>query len=848
MAVRAWISVIWISLSPWLWAAQAQPDALQAILQQANTLQQQNQTEQALPLALAALQQALDHQQSSAIQQSRNVLVQLYLQLQAPAQALQQANAALTQAILDKDQQAQQRLLVQLSQASQLKQDWASAEDWLRQAIQLNLQLSDKDALSAHYDSLGQILLVRQRGSEAEVAWQQAWLLAEQLNDHGQAATVLAHWAELDVQRQQWSAAEEKWQRCWQLLSATEHDELRTTLAVNYLTQLVPQRPEQAIQLYPQLIGAQPPPSNLQGQQAYWRLKADVAQLQSDTQQAALAHAQLVKVQQQLWNTQVHQLNLINATELQKNQWLQNQLETQQSDQFDQLTLSHHQRLTLTIGVGAALAFALLLSLFYHKNKRNQLLLKQQQQLAQQKIAVKNEFIASLGHEIRSPLQGILAVTEQLSSELHTSSAQQKLKLIKRALGSLDNIITNILTSSRLEQGDYSLSLRPLALTELVSQLQDLLKPLAENKGLQFTSYVSPAVPALVLSDENLLNQLLTNLISNAVKYTEQGEIELRIEAVQQQLVFKVRDTGVGLTQLQISQLLRGERLAQQRPLQAGPGLGLLLCQKLLTQVDSLLKIQSVPKVGTEVSFQLELQAADPELALQPHLQQDWALVVEDDELCRLSLQQHLTELGFQVQVAVSLAQLAQLPAQTWGWLFLDGQLSDGNVEQVLQLLQQRQQFNALSRLVLVSGSAPLAPAPVFSAVLQKPWRRDQLQALIGQLARFEALQPLYDANYFRQSLDALNAEQRAKVLHNLLDQLQELSKELQEKTPDLRFVHRMAGSLGQLGLLRLGQLCRIAEQQLKEQPLEAELLLTLRQCLQQSRAWLQQQANAIQP
>ena len=114
----------------------------------------------------------------------------------------------------------------------------------------------------------------------------------------------------------------------------------------------------------------------------------------------------------------------------------------------------------------------------------------------------------------------------QLFTELDHQSSQQKVQLARRSVWSLDNIINNILTTSRLDYGVYQPVDQQVVLAELLGRLHNLLEPLASNKGLKLSYSVASNVPALLLLDENLLTQLLTNLISNAVKYTKQGELK----------------------------------------------------------------------------------------------------------------------------------------------------------------------------------------------------------------------------------------------------------------------------------------------------------------------------------
>ncbi|WP_337880045.1 ATP-binding protein [Rheinheimera sp.] len=818
-----------------------------ALRRQADNLNRLGQSAQALPIALQAMQIATDSAQTVPLQIMRYDLAHIYINLFAYPQALEIASAGLTQAMQDQDSDKEAGFLHLLSEASRLYQQYSAAEDFGRRALSVRQSRQEPALLAQYHLSLARTLLAQRNWDAAQTELEQAWAAATKVQNAQEQADALLSQAELDLIRGQPDAASQRFEQIRQLLAAEEFSSNLAILTVQYLNHLVNYgQPAQAAALYQQKLQHYQPSANTQHEIDYLLLSVAVRQHLQQYQQSAQLSQRLMQLQQRQFDDKLAKQALVISMEQHKT-LLQRQLqEAQQAKTLNELEYQHRQRLTLAVATGVLLASALLLSLLYHKNRRSQLKLRQEQLLAQQKIAIKNEFIASLGHEIRSPLQGIHLVIEQLSQELRTPAVQQKLQLVIRSLGSLDSIISNILTSSRLEHGEYQLNLRPVALTALARQLQDLLKPLAQNKGLQLHCHIASAVPALVMLDENLLTQLLTNLISNAVKYTEQGEIELRIELQQQKLWFKVRDTGVGLTQLQISQLLRGERLEQQRPLQAGPGLGIVLCQKLLAQADSVLHIHSVPGHGTEASFALALTDVSPGPELPVQLQHELALVVDDDPLCRVSLVHHLTELGFRVQQADSLTQLQQMPLTDWGWLFLDGHLSDGSSSQVLDWLRAQHRLPAQCRVVLVSGSADGPLDPSVSTLLLKPWRREQLQAVVSQLARVEPLMPLYDLTYLQQNVEALTATQRQQLMQHLTTQFTALQHEIQQACPDAKLMHRMIGTMGQLGLLRLAQLCRLATQSDPNQPPDPWTLAQLRLCLTQSQQIVWQQLAGV--
>ncbi len=141
----------------------------------------------------------------------------------------------------------------------------------------------------------------------------------------------------------------------------------------------------------------------------------------------------------------------------------------------------------------------------------------------------------------------------------------------------------------------------------------------------------------------------------------------------------------------------------------------------------------------------------------------------------------------------------------------------------------------------MISGSAQPQRPPQISLVLTKPWRREQLQSAIAQLAQLPPLHSLYQAEYLLEAIQALNQPQRQQLLSHVTEQLHQLRLQLKQAPPDAKVIHRMIGSMGQLGLLRLSQLCRLSEQQLLLQgTIDSLMTMQLELCLEQSQAEIQ--------
>jgi signal transduction histidine kinase/CheY-like chemotaxis protein len=212
----------------------------------------------------------------------------------------------------------------------------------------------------------------------------------------------------------------------------------------------------------------------------------------------------------------------------------------------------------------------------------------------------KSEFLANMSHEIRTPMNGIIGMTDALSKDDLSDSQQEKIKIIKKSADLLLSLIDDILDFSKIEAGKMLIEEIPFRLREEVRISLELFRPVIESKNLSLKLKINPNIPDNIISDPFRLRQILSNLISNSVKFTHEGEIEVGVELVEAYnqnltLQFYVKDTGVGIPKSKIGSIFNAFTQAEESTSRkyGGSGLGTTISKQLVTLMNGEIWVES---------------------------------------------------------------------------------------------------------------------------------------------------------------------------------------------------------------------------------------------------------------
>jgi signal transduction histidine kinase/DNA-binding response OmpR family regulator len=448
--------------------------------------------------------------------------------------------------------------------------------------------------------------------------------------------------------------------------------------------------------------------------------------------------------------------------------------------------------------------------------------LQHAKETADSRNAAKSKYVRAMSHELRTPLNAVLGYAQLLENNVSVPDhLKHSIRVIRRSGDHLSSLVDGLLDISMIEAGRLPVRKEDIHLRDFLRQIVDMMSLQAREAGLRFSYKAAPNIPELTRSDEKKLRQILINLLSNAIRYTDNGDILLSVSYSGQVARFDIVDTGIGIAEADLARIFMPfERVEHaDRPKKAGSGLGLTITRHLTEALGGELTVTSVPDQGSKFSVRLFLPPVANERLLASKQNQvitgyegrrQTVLVIDDDIHQIHFMREMLSNLGFLVLTETSAkAGLERALQSTPDVILLDISMPEMNGWEVARQVRE----SATRRIPIIILSAHVvedqeisAAAEIHDAHLMKPVRLERLFESMHKLMNLKWIytapeKPLQSFNLQEITGDIPGAEALAALrqlgqighLRGILSKLDEIAHQQPNAAASLNYLRKLA-------------------------------------------------------